>query len=120
MLDHVNQNAPTTHFDIYVRRGRVVVYADGAPKLCNDFDPAMVTMSEAMVGFGQVLYHTSAEHNEMTPDPLDPNDKYGHLHHVRGNLKYLDRRDWDNLGFESGAALPAGFDEATCYKSEAK
>jgi hypothetical protein len=124
MLDRQNLNAPTSHFDVFVRRGRVVVYVDGAQKLCNDFDPAMVTMSEAMVGFGQVLYHTSTEHNEMTPDPNDPNKLHGRMHHVHGNLKYFDRRDWDNLGFESGVALPASgpsaFDETACYRSAAK
>ena len=121
MLESQNLNAPTSHFDVFVRRGRVVVYVDGAQKICNDFDPSLVTMSEAMVGFGQVLYHTSAEHNEMTPDPQDPNKLHGRMHHVRGNLKYFDRRDWDNLGFESGVGLPAtgpsAFDETACYKS---
>jgi hypothetical protein len=121
MLDYQNLNFVGTHFDLYVRKGRALFYVDGKQKLCNDFSPSLTTMSEAMVGFGQVLYHTSAEHNELATDPNDPNNSGPpRMKHVYENLKYLDRRDWDNLGFDDGVAAPAGFDESLCYKSTAQ
>jgi hypothetical protein len=118
MLDADNLYHVTTRFDLFVRKGRVVLYADGKQKLCNDFAPSLMTMGEAMVGFGQVLYHTSAEHNENAIVPSDPYNNAGpRMRHVYENLKYYDRRDWDNLGFDDGVAAPANFDESACYKS---
>jgi hypothetical protein len=111
MLDQDNLYAPMTHYDLYVRRNRVVLYADGQQKLCNDFPESLVTMSEAMVGFGHVLYHTSAEHNEIAPGNWERD--------VYNNLKYFDRRDWDNLGFDNGVQPPttgaSAFNESDCY-----
>jgi hypothetical protein len=121
MLDADNLYHVTTRFDLYVRKGRVVLYADGQQKLCNDFAPSLTSMSEAMVGFGQVLYHTSAEQNELAITPGDPNnDVAPRMRHVYENLKYFDRRDWDNLGFDDGIGPPVGFDESACYKSDQK
>jgi hypothetical protein len=120
MIDHQNLTAPTTRFDVFVRRGRVIVYVDGQQKLCNDFDPALMTMSEAMVGFGQVLYHTSAEHNEIESEANAPSGTVPRFHYIYDNAKYFDRRDWDSLGFEDNVAPPASgpaaFDESACYK----
>lgn len=111
MLDQNNLYAPMTHYDLFVRRNRVVLYADGQQKLCNDFPTTLVTMSEAMVGFGQVLYHTSAEHNEIYPG--------NYQRFVYNGLKYFDRRDWDNLGFDDGVQPPttgvSAFNESDCY-----
>jgi hypothetical protein len=126
MLDQQDLTAPTTRFDVFVRRGRIVVYVDGRQKLCNDYDPSLITMHEAMVGFGQVLYHTSAEHNEIDSDsdPNVPHHDVPRYHYVFDNAKYFDRRDWDNLGFEENVAPPASgagaFDESACYRSAAK
>jgi hypothetical protein len=114
MLDRENLAAPTIHFDLYLRRGRAILYANGRQKLCNDFSPTLMKMPEAMVGFGQVLYHTSAEHNEMAAGSDGP----AYMRQVHDNLKYLDRRDWDNLGFEDKVAAPKGFDESACFHSE--
>jgi hypothetical protein len=112
MIDADNLYAPMTHYDLYVRKNRVVLYADGQQKLCNDFPASLVTMSEAMVGFGHVLYHTSAEHNEIAPGNWERD--------VYNNLKYFDRRDWDNLGFDNGVQPPTtganAFDESDCYE----
>jgi hypothetical protein len=127
MIDLQNLAAPTSHFDVFMRRGRVVVYVDGQQKLCNDFDASLTTMSEAMVGFGQVLYHTAAEHNDdLAPSTRtdEANAASPRSRHVYDNLRFFDRRDWDNLGFESGVALPttgpSAFDESACYRSAAK
>ena len=121
MFDANNLYHVPTRYDLYVKKGRVVLYADGQQKLCNDFAPTLTSMGEAMVGFGQVLYHTSAEHNEMA---IHPDDDYAKtapaMRHVYENLKYFDRRDWDNLGFDDGVGPPQGFDESACYKSDQK
>jgi hypothetical protein len=120
MLDNDNLYHVTTRFDLYVRKGRVVLYADGQQKLCNDFAPSLTSMSEAMVGFGQVLYHTSAEQSELGLMPDANDDTYPRMRHVYQNLKYFDRRDWDNLGFDDGVGAPQGFDESACYKSSSQ
>lgn len=115
MLDLLNQNAPRVRFDLFVKRGRVVVFANHEQKLCNDFPAQLVTQQETAVGFGQVLYHTSAEHNDVAPittngPPL--------MRHTYENMPFHDRRDWDNLGFQDHDSLPSdafNFDETLCY-----
>jgi hypothetical protein len=32
----------------------------------------------------------------------------------------MDRRDWDNTGFDDGVGAPADFDESLCYHSTAQ
>jgi hypothetical protein len=117
MFDENNLYHVATHFDLYLRRGRIVLYADGKQKLCNDFAPSMMTMSEAMVGFGQVLYHTSAEQAELVEDPGTGGVTPPGVRMAYENLKFFDRRTWDNLGFDDGVGAPSNFDESTCYRS---
>lgn len=115
MLDRLNRNSPRVRFDLFVKKGRVVVYADREQKLCNDFPAHLITQNETAVGFGQVLYHTSAEHNDVAPEtqggpPL--------MRHTYENMPFHDRRDWDNLGFQQHDSLPSAafaFDESLCY-----
>lgn len=114
MLDLQNLNAPRVKFDLFVKKGRVVLYADGQQKLCNDFNTNLMTLAESAVGFGQVLYHTAAEHNDVAPDaagsPL--------MRHVYQNMPFFDRRDWDNLGYQEHSSLPKSgfsFDASLCY-----
>jgi dihydrofolate reductase len=100
-------------FDVYVSRGRLVLYADGVQKVCNDFPNQRLTMAEAAVGVGHVLYHSSAERTEfMREDWL----RTGQSHYLH-NLPFLDQRSFDNLGVRENAALPAGFREAQCHRA---
>lgn len=115
MLDDKLLIAPRTRFDIFVRRDRVVVYVDGEQRLCNDFPKTPLTMAEAAVGFGQILYHSAAERREFSNRS---NKRTGQKYYLQ-NTPYVDVRTWDNLGYQENAAAPGDFDAASCYVSDA-
>jgi hypothetical protein len=111
ILDDQMLIAPRTHYDIYVKRDRVIIYVNGQQKVCNIFPNAKLTMAEGALGFGQVLYHTSYERREFL---YDYNDRSGQTYYLN-NTPFVDARSWDNLGFGEGASLPSGFDAGPCY-----
>lgn len=113
VLDDQLLISPRTRFDAYVRRDRFVLYVNGEQRLCNDFPSSALTMAEAAVAFGQVLYHSAAERLEFS---RDYNDRTGQRYYLE-NAPYADERDWDNVGFEEDLAAPAGLDESKCYKA---
>lgn len=111
ILDDQQLVSPRTRFDLYVRRDRAVLLVNGEQRLCNDFPATPLTMAEAGVGFGQVLYHSSGERIEL---PVDYWDRRGQRY-ILENSPYIDVRTYDNLGFDEHVAAPPGFDESRCY-----
>lgn len=111
VLDDYIQMAPRVHFDVYVSRQRLILYVNGQQRICNDFGPQNLTMAEAAVGFNDALYHSSAEHGELTASFAD---RSGQLYYLNDTL-FEDLHSWDNLGFEENVALPADFSDANCY-----
>jgi len=111
VLDDQLLISPRTRMDLYVRRDRVVVYVNGEQRVCNDFPNSPLTMAEAAVGFGQVLYHSAAEHLELRAEYFD---RTGQIYYL-WNTPFVDQRTWDNLGVGENVAQPPGFDAAACY-----
>ena len=113
ILDDQLLISPRARFDAFIKRDRVVLFVNGKQRLCNDFPNAALTMPEAAVAFGQVLYHTAAERLEFS---RDYDDRTGQRYYLE-NAPYVDERDWDNVGFESNVATPADFDATQCYRA---
>lgn len=111
MLDDLQVVAPRVKWDLYVRRDRVVLYANGQQRLCNDFPGTPLTMAEAAVAFSQVLYHSTAERLEFA---LDYWDKRGQRYYLT-NTPYLDERVWDNAGYDENVGAPPSFDASLCF-----
>jgi len=111
VLDDYIQMAPRVHFDAYVSRQRFILYVNGEQRICNDFGPQKLTMAEAAVGFNDALYHSSAEHTELTASFADRSGQLWYLN----NTIYADQHQWDNVGFEEDVALPSSFSDADCY-----
>ncbi|HKU39383.1 MAG TPA: hypothetical protein VJR89_14595 [Polyangiales bacterium] len=103
-----------TRFDVYWNRGRVVLYANGEQKLCNDFSAHRLRMAEAAIGIGHVLYHSSAERGEFTRNDWIRTAQY----YYRYNTPFLDHRSFDNFGVQTDVGLPTHFDPRPCYRSE--
>jgi hypothetical protein len=110
MLDEEQESRGTT-FDVYIKRDRVILYVNGQQRLCNDFPSTPLTMAEAAVGFGQVLYHSAAERLEFSESF---NDRTAQLYYLT-NTPYLDERTWDDIGYDERVQAPQGFDPSTCY-----
>jgi hypothetical protein len=111
VLDDLIQTAPRTRFDLYVSRSRLVMYVNGEQRICNDFGPQKLTMAEAAVGFNDALYHSSAEHTELTDSFAD---RSGQLYYLNDTL-FEDLHSWDNVGFEENVSTPSSFSDADCY-----
>jgi hypothetical protein len=87
------------------------MYVDGEQRICNDFGPERLTMAEGAVGFNTALYHSSAEHSELT---VDFADRSGQLYWLQNTL-FAYQHTWDNVGFEEGVQLPSSYSDADCY-----
>jgi hypothetical protein len=111
MLDDQMLVAPSTHLDVYIRRDRVIFYANGEQRLCNDFPSVALTMPEAALGFGQVFYHSAAERLEFDASYWV---RTGQRYYLQ-NTAFIDARAWDNLGFSEHVAAPAGFSPSSCF-----
>ncbi|MBK7857968.1 MAG: hypothetical protein IPJ65_04940 [Archangiaceae bacterium] len=103
--------APRARFDVYVRRDRFVMYVNGEQRICNDFPTHKLTMAEAAVAFGQVLYHTAAERDDFI---ASFNVRDGQRYYLE-NMPYADERDWDNVGYEENIGPPSNLDATKCY-----
>lgn len=111
VLDDLIQQAPRARFDLYVTRSRLVMYVNGQQRICNDFGPQKLTMAEAAVGFNDALYHSSAEHTELTASFAD---RSGQLYYLNNSI-YEDLHSYDNVGFEENVSTPSDFSDADCY-----
>jgi hypothetical protein len=112
ILDDQQLIAPRTKFDVYVSRGRVVMYVNGEQRICNNLGTAgKLTMAEGALGFGQVLYHSAAERQEFNASYWD---RRGQRYYIE-NSPFIDERDWDNVGYDEHVSLPSGFDASVCY-----
>lgn len=112
ILDDQQLVAPRTKYDVYVSRGRVVMYVNGEQRICNNLGTAgKLTMAEGALGFGQVLYHSAAERLEYNASYWD---RRGQRYYIE-NSPFIDERDWDNVGYDEHVSLPSGFDSSVCY-----
>ena len=114
MLDDERFIEARTRFDVYLSRSRIVVYLNGRQALCNDFPSQRLTMAEAAVGVGNVLYHSSAERTDLVRTDWLHSGQY----YWRHNTPLIDHRSFDEFGVQEGAALPSDFSEAQCYLYE--
>ncbi len=111
MLDDTMFVHQRTHVDVFVNRTRVVFYANGKQKACDDFAAHKLTMAEAAVGIGHVFYHSSAERLEFTTSQWIRTGQNYYLH----NTPFVDVRSLDNVGIQEGVGLPASFNPKPCY-----
>jgi hypothetical protein len=113
ILDDQQLASPRTKYDLYIRNNRIIMYVNGQERLCNDFTTPTTTLNiaDGAVGFHDVLYHSSAEFVERFVDP----DRGG-AYNYRYNQPWIDKRQWDNLGFEENVAAPSDFNAAKCFE----
>ena len=111
ILDDLINIAPRARYDVYLSRTRVIVLVNGKQRICNDFPSNRLSMAEGALGFGQVLYHTTAERGEFS-DSF--NVRTGQTYYLT-NTPYADVRSWDNVGYQEHTRAPSAFDASLCY-----
>jgi hypothetical protein len=118
MFEPFDQQAPLTHYDVFVRPDRVVFYVNGRQAWCGDLSDRPLAMKYGLLMYGDVLYHSSAE----TPFSYVGVEGYrgavgGSFHYVM-NTPWADTRIWDAVGHSEKIDIPPqfAFDPATCFK----
>lgn len=120
MFEPFDQQAPLTHYDVFVRPDRVVLYVNGRQAWCADLSDKPLTMKYGHIVYGDVLYHTSAEIetdyiSQQPPSPLKP---VGGNFHYTMNTPWADTRVWDSVGHSEKIDIPSqfAFDALACFK----
>jgi hypothetical protein len=111
MMEPFDQHAPLTHFDLFVRPDRVVVFINGRQALCANMTARPLTMKYGLIMYGNALYHTNAERLEAeTTNSAD--------YQYRLNAPLADTRVWDAIGHSQMIDIPTNifttFDPAQC------
>jgi hypothetical protein len=117
LLEPFDQLAPLTHFDVFVRKDRVVLFINGRQAFCSDFKNRKLESQYMLPIYGNVLYHTSAEYKEQYQyDPSVPAGQTGLFQYFL-NTPIADTRAWDSVGQSQNLEIPAlfKFDEAACF-----
>jgi hypothetical protein len=112
MFEPFDQQAPLTHYDVFVRQDRVIFYINGRQAWCADLSDRPLTMKYGLIAYGSVLYHSGAENMEAYL-----NGKGGTYHYVM-NTPWSDTRVWDAVSHSEKIGIPTqfAFDPAACFK----
>jgi hypothetical protein len=105
-----DQLTPAT-FDVYVRPDRVVLYVNDRLEFCVDLTPRPLTMRYAMITYGDLLYHSSIEWQEVSDSSAYKNPQ---MYQMLLNSPVATSRVWDFIGHSDHVGLPADFDPAVC------
>jgi hypothetical protein len=89
--EHIGGMDRSAHFDVYVSTKRAYLFLDGQPYGCANLPAAGVPSGPVTVTFGDVLYHSDADHTFLFTGQ-----------HLQREM----RRHFDNLGFKSGVPQP--------------
>jgi hypothetical protein len=93
--DEVGEHASVDHrvlFDVFLSTQRAYIFLDSQPYACADLPSVGVPNGSVSVTWGDVLYHSAADHTFAF-----------HAAH----MQIETRRHFDNLGFSSGVPAPA-------------
>ena len=111
MMEPFDQYEPLTHFDLFVRPDRIVVFVNGRQALCANISSHPLTMKYGLIMYGNALYHTAAEQEES--EETNSAD-----YHLRLNEPIADTRAWDAIGHSQMIDIPTGifatFDASLC------
>jgi hypothetical protein len=112
MFEPFDQQAPLTHYDIFVRPDRVIFYVNGRQAWCGDLSERPLTMKYGLIAYGNVLYHSGAENSEAYVGGTG-----GAFHYIM-NTPWADTRIWDLVAHSQKIDIPTqfAFNPATCFK----
>lgn len=124
MFEPFDQQAPLTHFDVFVRPDRVIFYVNGRQAWCADLSDRKLQMKYGLIAYGNVLYHSSAETGEGYLSSFGGSGPSfgavgGGTHYIM-NTPWADTRVWDAVGHSEKISIPSqmSFDPATCFKPQ--
>jgi hypothetical protein len=121
IIEPFDQLQPLTHYDVFTRKNRVVIFVNGRQAACIDLTPRPLTMNFGLIVYGQVLYHTDAEYGEYYIPKVPDDNPYvapRGLFHLSMNAVAADTRTWDAVGHTEKIGIPPlfNFDAALCKR----
>ncbi len=121
IIEPFDQLQPLTHYDVFTRKDRVVIFVNGRQAACIDLTPRPLAMNFGLIVYGQVLYHTDAEYGEYYIPKVPDDNQYvapRGLFHLSMNTVAADSRAWDSVGHTEKIGIPAlfNFDAALCKR----
>jgi hypothetical protein len=118
MFEPFDQQAPLTHYDIFVRPDRVIMFINGRQAWCGDLSDRPLTMQYGKIAYGSVLYHSSAETSAAYVGVESYQGAVGGSFHYIMNTPWADTRVWDAAGESEKIDIPSQFvfDAGACFK----
>jgi PKD repeat protein len=133
VVEPFDQVAPLTHYDLFIRPNRLVVFVNGRQAFCVDMSKRPLAMQYGMIVYGDLLYHSALEQANMSPqsglangasssDSLE-GATYNYtfegsaLYQVILNQPITSTRAWDAIGQADNIDIPpqfSTFDPAAC------
>jgi hypothetical protein len=113
LIEPFDQAQPLTHYDVFLRRDRLVVFINGRQGFCVDLSGHPLTMNYGLVTYGDLLYHSALEWQEVS-------NVNAALYHHQLNAPSASSRVWDAIyesdGFTDIPPEFATFNAAACFK----
>jgi hypothetical protein len=118
MFEPFDQQAPLTHFDVFVRRDRIIFYVNGRQAFCSDLSDRPLTMNFGHIIYGDVLYHSSAETTANYVGSEEFQGAVGGSFNTVMNTPWSNTRIWDAVGHSERINIPTqySFDAGACFK----
>ena len=118
MFEPFDQQAPLTHYDVFTRPDRVVLYINGRQAWCADLSDRPLTMRYGEIVYGSVLYHSSAESSSSYVGVEQYNGAVGGSFLYIMNTPWSDTRVWDAVGQSEKIDIPPqfSFNAGACFK----
>jgi hypothetical protein len=116
MIEPFDQLQPLVHYDVFVRRDRLVVFINGRQGFCVDLSDIPLTMNYAMIGYGDLLYHSAIEWQELSDSAANKDPQ---LYQYQLNTPIATSRIWDVVAHADMIDVPAQFatfDPTLCRK----
>ena len=120
VVDPFDQTAPLTHYDVFLRPDRLLVFVNGRQALCADLSSMPLTMKYGLVAYGSLIYHSALEWQEnersVTAGALKNNTAF---YQYQLNAPIVDSRAWDAIGETDMIDIPSQFstfDPNSCIK----
>jgi hypothetical protein len=113
LIEPWDQAQPLTHFDVFLRRDRLVVFINGRQGFCVDMSSHPLTMNYGMVSYGDLIYHSALEWQEVS-------NVNAALYQHQLNAPIASSRVWDAIyesdNFSNVPPQFATYDPTACFK----
>jgi hypothetical protein len=119
MIEPFDQVSPLTHYDVFVRPDRLVMFINGRQGFCVDLSSRPLTMKYGMLTYGDLLYHSALEWQGISAPQNDGLPiRASQLYQVTLNSPIATSRAWDVIAESQKIDIPSQFvfDSSTCFK----